>query len=239
MKPRALLALLVAATLVIAGLIGWIVWDRFSETRLATLPDDGGSPVTQIVTARLNGASALKVAELTGIVQATAEDTRGLGMLKSGQTVKMPYSVDYFVDLSRLTDADLQWNAQRRTLIVDAPDVRPAPANTDEGRRTLVETSGLFVTRQAGEALSQRTSARAAAVAEREANSPERMAQARELARGAVARLLGRPLTAAGLGEVRVVVTFPSERDGQNREQWDVSRSPGQVVKDIEAREKN
>jgi hypothetical protein len=238
MKPRVLLGLLIAAGVVIAGLLGWIVWDRFSQTQLATLPDDGGSPVTQIVTAKLNGASALKVAELTGIVQATAEDTRGLGMLKSGQTVKMPYSVNYFVDLSRLTAADLQWNAQRRTLIVDAPDVSAAPANTDEGRRTLVETSGLFVTRQAGETLSQRTSARATAVAEREAKSPQRMAQARELARGAIARLLGQPLTAAGLGEVRVVVTFPPERTNRSSEQWDVSRSPQQVAKDVEAREK-
>jgi hypothetical protein len=237
-KPATMRALLAIAGLVIAALVGWMVWDRFAETRLETLPDDGGSPVTQVVTARLAGASALKVAELTGTVQATASDTRGLGLLRSGQTVKMPYSVAYFVDLSRLNARDLEWNGQTRTLIIDAPDVIAAPANTDEGRRTLVETSGLFVTRQAGEALGQRTSARATAVAEREAKSPERMAQAREHARAAIARLLGQPLTAAGLGEVRVVVTFPPERSRRNAEQWDVSRSPQQVMKDREAREK-
>lgn len=238
-KPATLRALLVAATIAIVALIGWIAWDRYAETRLETLPDDGGSPVTQIVTARLTGTGTLKVAELAGTVQATASDTRGLGMLRSDQTVKMPYSVGYFVDLSRLRDSDLEWNADTKTLIVDAPDVTAAPANTDEGRRTLVETGGLFVTRQAAETLSQRTSARATAVAEREANSPERMAQAREHGRRAVARLLGQPLTAAGLGNVRVVVTFPPERTAQNREQWDVSRSPEQVMKDREAREKN
>ena len=239
MKPATLRALLGAAALAVIALVAWIAWDRHAETRMETLPDDGGSPVTQVVTARLAGASALKVAELTGTVQATASDTRGLGLLRSGQTVKMPYSVGYFVDLSRLDDADLQWNAQTRTLIVDAPDVTAAPANTDEGRRTLVQTSGLFVTRQAAETLSQRTSARATAVAEREAKSPERMAQARELGRTAIARLLAQPLAATGLGNVRVVVTFPPERAGQSREQWDVSRSPGQVVQDIEARKKN
>ena len=198
-------AALAAALLAVLALVGWIAWDRFAETRLETLPDDGGSPVTQVVTARLSGASALKVAQLSGTVQATASDTRGLGMLRTGQVVKMPYSVDYFVDLSKLDTTDLDWNGQTRTLIVDAPDVTAAPANTDEGRRTLVETSGLFVTRQAGETLSQRTSARATAVAEREAKSPERMAQARELGRAAIARLLGQPLAAAGLGDVRVV----------------------------------
>lgn len=238
-KPGLTRVLVSVAALAVIALVAWIAWDRVAETRLETLPDDGGSPVTQVVTARLAGTSALKVAELTGTVQATASDTRGLGMLRSGQTVKMPYSVGYFVDLSGLRAGDLQWNAQTRTLIVDVPDVTAAPANTDEGRRTLVETSGVFVTRQAGETLSQRTSARATAVAEREAKSPERMAQARELGRTAIARLLAQPLAAAGLGNARVVVTFPPDRAGQSREQWDVSRSPGQVMKDIEARTKN
>lgn len=239
MKPATLRALLACAALVIVALVAWIAWDRFAETRIETLPEDRGSPLTQIVTARLIGTGALKVAELTGTVQATASDTRGLGMLRSDQTVKMPYSVGYFVDLSQFSAADLEWNGETRTLIVDAPDVTAAPANTDEGRRTLVQTSGLFVTRQAAETLSQRTSARATAVAEREAKSPERMAQAREHGRRAIARLLGQPLTAAGLGEVRVVVTFPPERTARNRERWDVSRSPEQVMKDREERAKN
>jgi hypothetical protein len=237
--PGTLRALLAAAALAIVVLAGWIAWGRYAETRLETLPDDGGSPVTQIVTARLSGASALKVAELTGTVQATASDTRGLGMLRSDQTVKMPYSVGYFVDLSKLGAGDLEWNGATKTLIVDAPDIAPAPANTDEGRRTLIETSGLLVTRKAAETLSQRTSARATAVAEREAKSPERMAQAREHGRSAIARLLAQPLTAAGLGDVRVIVTFPPERTARTREQWDVSRSPEQVMKDRAAREKN
>ncbi|HEY0621835.1 DUF4230 domain-containing protein [Sphingomonas sp.] len=230
--------LLIAAALALIVAVVWILWDRYAETRMATLPEEGGAPVTQIVTAKLTGTGTLKVAELSGIVQATASDVRGLGWLRSDQVVKMPYSVDYFVDLSKLRGRDLQWDAQSRTLIVDAPDVAPAPPNTDEGRRTLVETKGLFVTRAAAEALSQRTSIRAAAVAQKEASSPERMAQAREMGRRAVARLLAQPLTAAGLGDVRVVVTFPPERGAQAREQWDVSRSPGQVMKDIEARER-
>lgn len=230
--------LLIAAALSVIVAAGWIVWDRHAETRMATLPEDGGAPVTQIVTARLTGTGTLKVAELSGIVQATASDIRGFGWLRSDQVVKMPYSVGYFIDLSKLRDRDLQWNARTRTLIVDAPDVTAAAPNTDEGRRTLVETSGLFVTREAAEALSQRTSLRAADVAGREARSPERMAQAREHARRALARLLAQPLSAAGLGDVRVVVTFPPERSTPNREHWDVSRSPGQVMKDIEARDK-
>lgn len=233
-KPLRLLLGLAAVSVIVAA--AWISWDRLAETRLQTLPEEGGSPVTQIVTARLTGTGTLKVAELSGTVQATASDVRGLGMLRSDQVVKMPYSVGYFVDLSKFGSGNLQWNAQTKTLIVDAPDVTAAAPNTDEGRRTLVNTSGLFVTREAAEALSQRTSARATQVASREANSPERMAQAREHARRVLARLLAQPLAAAGHGDVRVVVTFPPERDGQSREQWDRSRTPEQVMKDIQER---
>ena len=229
-------SLLIAAAVAVIVASAWISWDRYAETRMATLPDEGGAPVTQIVTAKLTGTGTLKVAELSGIVQATASDVRGLGWLRSDQVVKMPYSVGYFIDLSKLRDSDLEWNAEAKTLIIDAPDVVPAPPNTDEGRRTLVETKGLFVTRSAAEALSQRTSIRAAAVAQKEASSPQRMAQAREMGRRALARTLAQPLNAAGLGDARVVVTFPPER--ANRERWDVSRSPGQVMKDIELREK-
>lgn len=229
--------LLIAAAVAVSLATGWLIWDRYAETRMATLPEEGGAPVTQIVTAKLVGTGKLQVAELSGIVQATASDIRGFGWLRSDQVVKMPYSVAYHVDLSRLRDRDLQWNAQTKTLIVDAPDVTAAAPNTDEGRRTLVDTSGLFVTRDAAEALSQRTSIRAAEVAGREARSPERMAQAREHARRALTRLLAQPLTAAGLGNVRVVVTFPPERGNADREHWDVSRSPDQVMKDIETRE--
>lgn len=238
MRDPLVRGLLIAAALAVIAAAAWLSWDRYAETRLETLPEEGGAPVTQIVTARLTGTGTLKVAELSGIVQATASDIRGLGWLRSDQLVKMPYSVGYFVDLSKLGSDDLQWDAQSKTLIVDAPDVTAAPPNTDEGRRTLVETSGIFVTRSAAEALSQRTSMRATAVAKKEATSPERMAQAREMGRQAVARLLAQPLAAAGFGDVRVVVTFPPERSAQNRERWDVSKPIDQVMREREAREK-
>jgi hypothetical protein len=216
--------------LVVLALVGYVAWNRYKTTSVATLPDEGGPPVTQIITAKLSGTTALKVAELSGTVQASAADIRGLGLLRTDQVVKMPYSVDYFVDLSKLKDRQLSWNPDTRTLIVDAPDVAPARPNTDEGRRTLVKTTGLFVTRGAGEELSRRTSIHAAQAAAREASSPERMAQAREHARRAIAQVLAQPLKAAGLGGVRVVVTFPPERSQRDGEQWDMSKPVDEVL---------
>ncbi|MBY8827277.1 DUF4230 domain-containing protein [Hephaestia mangrovi] len=222
---RWLIALAAAAIVVAAGVF---VYGRVTERYVETPSEGGGPGVSQIVSAKLTGMGRLEVAQLSGIVQATASDIRGFGWLRSDQVIKMPYSVGYYVDLSKVGAKDLTWDADARTLVVDAPEVTVAEPNTDEGRRTLVKTSGLFVTRAAGEALSRRTSLHAEAVAAREARSPERMAQAREHARRAIAELMAKPLAAAGFGNARIIVTFPPDR--VDHRQWDVTRPIPEVL---------
>ncbi|MGW8202090.1 DUF4230 domain-containing protein [Sphingomonas bisphenolicum] len=216
----ALLILFVGA----AMLVGW---QRYDRDYVVAVEDDG-SAVTKIIAEKIAGASDLRVSRLNGTVQSTAQDVRGFGWLKSDQLVKMPYSVDYFVDLSGLSARDLEWNEKSRTLIVNAPDVTPDKPNVDEARRTLVRTSGLFVTRAAGEALSRKVSAHAQARAEASARSPERMAQAREYGRGAVSKIMSAPLAAMGFGDARVIVTFPAER--RSEDQWDVTTPINEVL---------
>ena len=172
--------LVIAFLLLCAGLLGYLVWSNYTERYIVTEEEDG-SAITRLISARMSGTSQLKVAELSGTVQANAEDVRGFGLLKSNQIVKMPYSVGYYVDLSRIGPDDLEWVEDSRTLIVNAPDISVEKANVDESRRSLVRTDGLIVTRQAAEQLSQRTSAGAQNKVAREAQSPQRMAQAREL----------------------------------------------------------
>jgi hypothetical protein len=211
------------------GLVMWIGWQRYDRDYVVTTQEDG-SAVTRLIAARFTGASSLKVSELSGTIQSSAQDVRGFGWLRSDQVVKMPFSVDYFIDASKIGPGDLEWVEGSRTLIVNAPDVTAARPNVDEARRTLVRTGGLFVTRQAGEELSRRTSAYAQAKALAEARSPERMAQARENGRMALAGLLGAPLAKLGYGDARVVVTFPAERPARNSEHWDVTTPVDQVL---------
>lgn len=222
-------AALAIATIVAFVALMWIGWQRYDRDYVVTMQDDG-SAITRIIAERFAGASSLKVSELSGTIQSTAQDVRGFGWLKSDQVVKMPFSVDYFIDASKIGADDLEWIEGSRTLIVNAPDVTVAAPNVDEARRTLVRTSGMFVTRQAGEELSRRTSAHAQAKAQAVARSPERMAQARENGRKALAGLMGAPLAKMGYGEARVVVTFPSERPARNLEQWDVTTPVNQVL---------
>jgi hypothetical protein len=227
--PVRLLVGAIAVALLI--LLGLFAYQRYQE-RYAVTEEEHGPAVTQLITARLSGMSQLKVAELSGTVQSTATDVRGFGWLRSDQVVKMPYSVDYFVDVSRIGPGDVEWIEGSRTLIVNAPDVVVATPNTEEGRRTLVRTSGVFVTRQAGEELSRRTSLAAQRKARSEAHSPQRMAQAREHARRAVSNLMSAPLEALGYGDARVIVTFPPERSLRDGERWDMSRPAAEVLND-------
>lgn len=222
--------LIAIAALAVIGFVAWLAFGQYKQDYAVTEPEAGGSPVTQVITARLAGMSSLKVAELSGTIQSTAADVRGFGLLKSDQVIKMPYSVDYFVDASAIGGDDIAWNEDTRTLIVDAPDVTVGRPNTDEGARTLVRTSGLYVTREAGEALARQTSRNAQARATTEARSPERMAQAREYARRAVAALIAAPLQPLGYGDARVIVTFPAERGIRDTERWDTSRPIEEVV---------
>lgn len=221
----------VVAALLIVGVGGTMLvgWQRYNRDYVVSVEDDG-SAVTKIIAEKIGGASALRVSRLNGTVQATAQDVRGFGWLKSDQVVKMPYSVDYFVDLSGLSAKDLQWDAKSRTLIVNAPDVTADKPNVDEARRTLVRTSGLFVTREAGEELSRRASVHAQARAQTSSRSPERMAQAREYGRSAIGKIMSAPLGAMGFGDARVIVTFPPERKGDNRDRWDVTTPINEVL---------
>ncbi len=218
-----------AVILLLVGAAMLIGWQRYDRDYVVAVEEDGVA-VTKVIAAKIAGVSSLKVSELSGTVQSTAQDVRGFGLLKSDQVVKMPFSVDYFVDVGGLGEGDLEWNEATRTLIVNAPDVKPGKPNVDESRRTLVRTQGVFVTRQAGEELSRRVSAHAQSRAQREAQAPERMAQARDYGRTALTKLMAAPLAAAGYGDARVIVTFPPERAGRNQEQWDVTTSVNEVL---------
>ena len=214
--------------LIAAVVVAKLGYDRYAEKYAVERRDDGVA-VDRIVRATFANASALKVGSLTGTVQSTASDVRGFGMLASDKVVKAPFSVDYFVDVSRLSGDDYRWDAATRTLTILAPDVVAAAPNIDASAATVSQTRGLFVTRDAAEALARQVAIGARRTAQAEANKPERIATARDTARRALAKLLGGPLEAAGIGDVHVAITFPYERRGPD-ERWDASRTPAEVL---------
>lgn len=182
-----------------------------------------------VLSSTFSRASALKVGEVSGWFDVTSVDPGVIPLLRSAQKVKLPYTIDYSVDLSHLTASNYRWDKRSRTLVVDAPDVAIGQPNIDEARRQTLATTGLFVTRGAADNLSRRAAAMSNRAAANEARKPEHLGKARDNARNAIATMLRAPLDVAGLGDVRVVVRFPEDGQPVDR-QWDISPSIAEVL---------
>ena len=68
-RPQAIRLAVAVVVLLTLGIGGWIAWQRYQERYTVTTEPDSGQAVTRIITARLSGASALKVASLSGTLQ--------------------------------------------------------------------------------------------------------------------------------------------------------------------------
>lgn len=225
--PIALLA--VTLLLAAAGLYAWrqSVARKEAERQL-------GLDASRVLSVHFSAAAAIKVGALSGEVVTRGQTESLGGLVRSEQTVKAPYAVDYFVDVSRLGPGDYDWNAETRTVTVAVPDVTPAPPNIDEGR-AQVNQSGLWISRGAGLELARQTSRRAASRATETARRPEHLDRARQSARTVIGSLATAPLEAAGLDGVRVAVRFPYERPGNpDGERIDASRPIADVLKERE-----
>jgi Protein of unknown function (DUF4230) len=221
---RSQIAVVVFVIVLIGG--AWLGYEKLM-TPYAIERDDRVA-MSQVVTATFSKQSALKVGTLTGTVQATAADARMGGLLQSDSIMQAPYTVDYTVDLSKLTLADYMWDPTTRTLIMRAPDVTVGAPNIDEAKMT-VQRRGIFITRAAFDTMSRTASRRAGTIAAEKAQSPEMVGKARDNARAGLASLLRAPLAATGNGSVKVEVRFPA--DGlRSNERWDESRTLAQVL---------
>jgi hypothetical protein len=218
--------LIVLALIAGAGALG----HRFYQQHYG-IEERDGKLLAGVVTAAFTGRSDLRVGNVSGTLQAKAEDVNSLG-LRSVQVIKAPFSVDYFVDLSNLSLDDYRWDERGRTLTIRLAPVTIGRVNVDESRRTMVRTKGWWVGRGAAERLNQRVSANAQQAAKAEAAKPEHIARARERARAATVALIRPALVLAGLGDVRVVAAFRDDAAPATSDRWDVTRSLREVLAD-------
>jgi len=220
----------VTIIVIVACLIGLFAWMNARkaerENREALVQAEG---IAKVVSATFSKQSQLEVGQLAGSLTVKSVDPGAISVLRSSQTARLPFTVDYVVDLSQMALDDYRWDAKTRTLLVEAPEVRPARPNIDESKRAIQSTSGIFVTRGASENLSRRGSALAKQRVATEAEKPEHVQAARENARTVIATMLETPMELAGLGDVTVKVHFPAE-GYRNSERWDVSPSIAEVL---------
>jgi hypothetical protein len=212
MEQRRIKKSLTVAVVAIVALLGLFAWSQYSARMEAerTL----GLDASRVVAEHFSKAAALKVGTLSGKTVARGTDQGFMGMLESEQTTTIPFTVDYFVDVSRIDQRSYRWNPETKTLSVEIPDVTVAAPNIDE-TAARSQQSGLYISRRASLELAKQTSSRAAARSRQAAQKPENLKRARENARAVVARMAEGPLAAPGIGDVQVGMSIPWEPQGR------------------------
>jgi len=147
--------------------------------------------------------------------------------LSAEKTLIMPGMVRYEVDLAKLQQKNLSWDAASNRLIILLPPLEVIGPDVDlDGIReysqggllmrfTDVETQLDAANRKAGQQ-----------ELIRQARGPMPIKLARDATRRAIERSFAMPLKAAGI-DARVAVYFPDERPGED---WDRSRTPEDVL---------
>lgn len=140
----------------------------------------------------------------------TAEESRfGFSARK---TLIMPGLVRYSLDLGRLRDRDLAWNAASRSLTVTLPPIELEGPEVDLAASREYGSGGvLMALTSAGQELDVANRAAASRALLAQARDPLPMRLARDAARTAIERSFAMPLRAAGL-DAGVTARFADER---------------------------
>lgn len=158
----------------------------------------------------------------------TSTQTR-LG-LTAKKTLIMPGSVRYEVDLSKLEQKDLHWDAGTRTLSVTLPPVDVVGPDVDIDQIREYGEGGILMALTDAEAQIDAAN-RKAGQAEliRQAREPTPMRLARDATRRTIERNFELPLRAAGISAT-IDVRFADEPDPNDHSVWDMSRRPEDVL---------
>ena len=218
LTPPVLLALVIVAAII--GLFWWQRWQADQERVAREAAEmQAGLRASEVLSAVFELAPAVRVAQLTGKVLSKGE-CQSLNIFSNEQNTVAPYSVSYFVDLTRVNRKSYSWDATTKTMIVEVPEPLVEKPSVDMGRARSAQ-SGKYVSRACGLAMQRQVAGRLMAAAQVKANEAKFIQQARDAARNTVAGLTRRPLLAAGIRDVKVAVRFPS--DARLDEQMDRS----------------
>lgn len=120
-RLKTVLIIFVIAGFAALALFGWRAGQR-AEQAEAKLPYE----TAKVLEATLAKSASLRVSTLTGRLVVTAADPGFAGLFPSNQKAVMPYAIDYFVDLGKLSPASFRWDAAANTMLIELPDVTVA-----------------------------------------------------------------------------------------------------------------
>jgi hypothetical protein len=149
--------------------------------------------------------------------------------LTAQKTLIMPGMVRYEVDLAKLQQKSLAWDATANRLTIVLPPLEVIGPDVDiDGIREYTEGGLLMRFTDIGSHLDSANRKAGQQELIRQARAEMPMKLARDATRRAIERSFAMPLKAAGL-DAKVAVYFPDERPGAT-EVWDTSRRPEDVV---------
>ncbi|MES2443868.1 MAG: DUF4230 domain-containing protein [Pseudomonadota bacterium] len=220
---------LVLGVLILAALGAgfWYLGDSIVR-RITGAPD----PVTVATSSlqSLREQNRLSTFSARYVAVVTSTQTR-LG-LSAKKTLIMPGSVSYEVDLSKLNQNDLSWDASANRLSIVLPPVEVTRPNVDIDQIREYGEGGILMAVTDAEAQIDAANRKAGqAELVRQAGEATPMRMARDATRRAIARSFEMPLRAAGLNAT-VEVTFADEGKANRGEVWDRSRRPDEVMND-------
>ncbi len=214
-------------------ILGALAWLLFSRVEQSINPD----PVS-IADASLNSLreqNRLIVFEAS--YNASVTTTLNKLGLSARKTLIMPGSVRYEIDMAKLTQDDVRWDAEKQILSIQLPAIETsAPQVRMENIQTYDDGGILMALTDAEDVLDQANRRKGVAELSKQAKNPLQMRLAREAARRAVSNNFILPMRAAGMN-ARIDAFFPYERSGANKDQWDLSRPIKEVLAEQQKRE--
>ena len=207
----------------LAFLIGLWGVQRYVERRLSPDP-------TTVASASLEGLREQNrlSAFAARFVAVTTSRQSQLG-LSTEKTLIMPGMVRYEVDLGKLTQRDVTWNAETRTLSVRLPPIELDGPQVDMTAIREYGTGGILSRLTDADSRLDAANRRAGqAELVRQARDATPMKLARDATRRAVESSFAMPLRAAGI-DANVKVSFAGD-PVSSTERWDTSRSLEEVL---------
>ncbi len=203
----------------------WWAVDGFRSWR------DGPSPET-IASASLTGIreqNRLSAFAANYAAVVTSEQQRfGLSAKK---TLIMQGLVRYEVDMAKLTNDDVRWDASTGTLRVKIPAIETAPPQIDMNSIQEYGENGILrAFTNVDDILDDANRAKGQAELVKQANGPVPIKLARDAFKRAIAQNFQVPLRAAGL-DAKVEAYFADELGGNVTTRWDESKPLSEIVK--------
>jgi Protein of unknown function (DUF4230) len=151
--------------------------------------------------------------------------------LSAKKTLIMQGLVRYEVDMAKLTEDDVRWDATTSTLRVKIPAIETAPPQIDlNSIQEYGENGILRAFTNVDDVLDDANRVKGQAELVRQANGPVPMKLARDAFKRAIAQNFQVPLRAAGL-DAKVEAYFADELGGNVTTRWDESTPLSEIVK--------